>query len=126
MHQVLQQLKDKALKRAGLVEDEVLKLIEERKQARIDKDFAKSDNIRTDLTAKGIALMDVGNETIWRPCIPTEPLVAQAVQADNKAPKEAPKNAPKVDEKQSTPAVNQKVEEIPVDREGNVPNSSST
>lgn len=126
MHQVLQQLKDKALKRAGLVEDEVLKLIEERKQARIDKDFAKSDNIRTDLTAKGIALMDVGNETIWRPCIPTEPLVAQAVQADNKAPKEAPKNAPKVDEKQSTPAVNQKVEEIPADREGNVPNSSST
>ena len=60
-----------------MAEDEVLHLIEERKQARINKDFPKSDRIRTDLTAKGIALMDVGNETIWRPCIPSEPLVAE-------------------------------------------------
>lgn len=102
---VLQQLKDKALKRAGLTEVEVLKSIEERRQARINKDFAKSDNVRTDLTAKGIALMDVGSETIWRPCIPSEPLVAQAVLTDN--------NAPKVEEKLSTLAVSQKVEEIP-------------
>nr|AFK34676.1 unknown [Medicago truncatula] len=49
--------------------------------------------------------MDVGNETIWRPCIPSEPLVAQAVSTDN--------NAPKVEEKLSTLAVSQKVEEIP-------------
>lgn len=103
--EVLQQLKDKALKRAGLTEVEVLKSIEERRQARINKDFAKSDNVRTDLTAKGIALMDVGNETIWRPCIPSEPLGAQAVSTDN--------NAPKVEEKLSTLAVSQKVEEIP-------------
>lgn len=103
--EVLQQLKDKALKRAGLTEVEVLKSIEERRQARINKDFAKSDNVRTDLTAKGIALMDVGSETIWRPCIPSEPLVAQAVLTDN--------NAPKVEEKLSTLAVSQKVEEIP-------------
>lgn len=103
--EVLQQLKDKALKRAGLTEVEVLKSIEERRQARINKDFAKSDNVRTDLTAKGIALMDLGNETIWRPCIPSEPLVAQAVSTDN--------NAPKVEEKLSTLAVSQKVEEIP-------------
>lgn len=103
--EVLQQLKDKALKRAGLTEVEVLKSIEERRQARINKDFAKSDNVRTDLTAKGIALMDVGSETIWRPCIPSEPLVAQAVLTDN--------NAPKVEEKLSTLVVSQKVEEIP-------------
>ena len=72
LQQVLQQLKDKALKRAGLVEDDVLHLIEERTQARINKDFPRSDKIRAELTVKGIALMDVGNETVWRPCIPSE------------------------------------------------------
>ncbi|PNX81422.1 cysteinyl-tRNA synthetase-like protein, partial [Trifolium pratense] len=48
--EVLQQFKEKALKRAGLTEDEVLNLIEERRQARINKDFAKSDEVRTGLT----------------------------------------------------------------------------
>ncbi|XP_045807523.1 cysteine--tRNA ligase 2, cytoplasmic-like [Trifolium pratense] len=116
--EVLQQFKEKALKRAGLTEDEVLNLIEERRQARINKDFAKSDEVRTGLTAKGIALMDVGNETIWRPCIPSEPTAAQAVQTDNKAPK--------VEEKLSTLAVSENVEEIPADREGNGPHAPST
>ncbi|PNY17351.1 cysteinyl-tRNA synthetase-like protein, partial [Trifolium pratense] len=50
--EVLQQFKEKALKRAGLTEDEVLNLIEERRQARINKDFAKSDEVRTGLTEK--------------------------------------------------------------------------
>ncbi|XP_044489876.1 cysteine--tRNA ligase 2, cytoplasmic [Mangifera indica] len=71
--EVLQQLKDKALKRAGLLEDDVIRLIEERATARKNKEFSKSDQIRADLTTKGIALMDVGKETIWRPCIPVEP-----------------------------------------------------
>ncbi|KAK7269785.1 hypothetical protein RIF29_22521 [Crotalaria pallida] len=110
--EVLQELKDKALKRAGLAEDEVLRLIEERTQARLDKDFPKSDKIRTDLTAKGIALMDVGNETIWRPCIPSEPL-AEFAQINQKAAV--------VEEKQSTPPENQKVE-----TEGNGPNTTSS
>lgn len=113
VHQILQELKEKALKRAGLVEDDVLHLIEERSQARINKDFARSDKVRTDLTAKGIALMDVGNETIWRPCIPSEPLVAQAVQTDNKTPK--------LEEKQSTPTV----EKLAIDGEGNGPQTST-
>ena len=65
-------MKDKALKRAGLVENDVLHLIEERTLARKNKDFPKSDQIRADLTLKGIALMDVGKETIWRPCVPVE------------------------------------------------------
>ncbi|RZB89379.1 Cysteine--tRNA ligase 2, cytoplasmic isoform C [Glycine soja] len=112
MLKVLQQLKDKALKRAGLTEDEVLHLIDERTQARINKDFAKSDKMRADLATKGIALMDVGNEITWRPCIPSEPLVAEVVQR------------PIVEEKQSTP-VNQKVEEIPGDREGNGPHTTT-
>lgn len=106
VHQVLQQLKEKALKRAGLAEGELLHLIEERTQARVNKDFLRSDKIRTDLTAKGIALMDVGNEIIWRPCIPSEPVVGD-------------QRGPVVEEKQSISAVNKKGEETPGDREGN-------
>ncbi|KAL5553137.1 hypothetical protein UlMin_040538 [Ulmus minor] len=82
--EVLQQLKDKALTRAELVEDDVTHLIDERTLARKNKDFAKSDQIRADLTAKGIALMDLGKETIWRPCVPVEqekPPVEQVQQA---------------------------------------------
>ncbi|KAL5763526.1 hypothetical protein ACOSP7_019790 [Xanthoceras sorbifolium] len=70
--EVLEQLKAKALKRAGLVEEDVLRLIEERATARKNKDFARSDQVRADLSAKGIALMDMGKETIWRPCVPVE------------------------------------------------------
>ncbi|TXG57367.1 hypothetical protein EZV62_018680 [Acer yangbiense] len=70
--EVLEQLKAKALKRAGLVEEDVLRLIEERVTARKNKDFARSDQVRADLSAKGIALMDEGKETIWRPCVPVE------------------------------------------------------
>ncbi|KAG9156871.1 hypothetical protein Leryth_024482 [Lithospermum erythrorhizon] len=71
--EVLQQLKDKALKRAGLTEEDILKTIEEREQARKNKDYARSDQIRSDLEAKGIALMDVGKDTVWRPCAPEQP-----------------------------------------------------
>lgn len=70
--QVLQQLKDKALIRAELTEEDILKSIGERAKAREEKEYAKSDQIRRDLAVKGIALMDVGNETIWRPCVPTQ------------------------------------------------------
>ncbi|XP_027358316.1 cysteine--tRNA ligase 2, cytoplasmic isoform X2 [Abrus precatorius] len=117
--EVLQQLKDKALKRAGLTEDEVLHLKEERTQARKNKDFPKSDKIRDDLKAKGIQLQDDGDETIWTPCIPTpsEALVAEVVQTDP--------SAPTVKEEQSTPPVNQKVEEIPINQEGNGPHTST-
>ncbi|OVA16358.1 Cysteinyl-tRNA synthetase/mycothiol ligase [Macleaya cordata] len=66
--EVLEQLKDKALKRAGLTEEDVMQHIVERADARKKQDFSKSDNIRLELTAKGIALMDLGNQTIWRPC----------------------------------------------------------
>ncbi|KAI3926050.1 hypothetical protein MKW98_028186 [Papaver atlanticum] len=65
---VLEQLKAEALTRANLTEEDVLQQIESRTQARRNSEFAKSDQIREDLKAKGIALMDLGNETIWRPC----------------------------------------------------------
>ncbi|KAK1416899.1 hypothetical protein QVD17_26018 [Tagetes erecta] len=79
--EVLKQLKGKALKRADLTEENVLQLIEERALARRNGHFERTlerknkyfnagDKIRNNLTSKGIALMDVGNETIWRPCVP--------------------------------------------------------
>lgn len=70
--QVLQQLKEKALNRANLTEVEILKKIEERDTARIQKEYAKSDSIRKDLAVLGIALMDSPNGTTWRPAIPLQ------------------------------------------------------
>ncbi|KAL7132473.1 hypothetical protein ABFS83_12G076100 [Erythranthe nasuta] len=71
-NEVLQQLKLKSLKRAGLTEEDVRHSIEERMLARKNKEFSRGDEIRSDLAAKGIALMDVGSETIWRPCVPVQ------------------------------------------------------
>lgn len=55
-----------------LTEDDVLHSIEERMLARKNKEFSKGDQIRSDLAAKGIALMDVDKETVWRPCVPVQ------------------------------------------------------
>ncbi|KAM5567763.1 cysteine--tRNA ligase 2, cytoplasmic [Rosa sericea] len=71
--EVVQQLKAKALKRAGLSEDDVLRTIADRTLARKNKDYAKSDQIRVEMEEKGIQIMDVGNESIWRPRVPKEP-----------------------------------------------------
>ncbi|KAF7833736.1 cysteine--tRNA ligase 2, cytoplasmic-like isoform X1 [Senna tora] len=38
--------------------------------ARRNKDYSMSDNIRNQLAEHGIALMDVGTDTIWKPCLP--------------------------------------------------------
>ncbi|KAI3907022.1 hypothetical protein MKW92_008602 [Papaver armeniacum] len=66
--EVLRQFKVKALRRAKLTEEDVLQQIEVRTQAQKDNDSAKSDQIRLDLTDKGIFLYDQGYETQWRPC----------------------------------------------------------
>ena len=51
----------------GDPENEVIEaLIDERNQARADKDFATADAIRDRLTAMGIVLEDDGGETRWR------------------------------------------------------------
>lgn len=68
--QVLQQLMEKALKRAKLTEDQVLKKIEERTAARRNKEYEKSDAVRKGLAAVGIALMDSAEGTTWRPAVP--------------------------------------------------------
>ena len=46
--------------------DKIEKLIEERFQAKLARDFAKADKIRDDLLANGILLQDVrGQKTTW-------------------------------------------------------------
>ncbi|VVB05863.1 unnamed protein product [Arabis nemorensis] len=67
----LKEMKQKALARAGIEEEEVLRRIEEREIARKNKEFKRSDEIRELLENKGITLMDIpGKDTVWRPYIP--------------------------------------------------------
>ncbi|ESQ51699.1 hypothetical protein EUTSA_v10016433mg [Eutrema salsugineum] len=68
--EVLEQLKEKALKRAGLKEEHVLQRVQERTEARNNKEYERSDAIRKDLANVGIALMDSPEGTTWRPAIP--------------------------------------------------------
>ncbi|AQK94258.1 Cysteine--tRNA ligase 1 cytoplasmic [Zea mays] len=68
--EVLKQLKDKSLKRAGLTEEQLQEQIEQRNVARKNKQFEISDGIRKNLATKGIALMDEPSGTVWRPCEP--------------------------------------------------------
>ena len=48
------------------LEDEVEKLIEERQQARKSKNFARADEIRDELKAKGIILEDTKDGVKWK------------------------------------------------------------
>jgi len=50
----------------GLTDDAIDALIEQRKQARVNKDFETSDQIRDLLTADGILLEDGASGTTWR------------------------------------------------------------
>ena len=54
---------------AGSSDDEsaeIEALIEQRNQARAERDFQKADAIRDGLTARGILLEDAGGVTRWR------------------------------------------------------------
>ncbi|KAF8099446.1 hypothetical protein N665_0243s0009 [Sinapis alba] len=68
--EVLEQLKEKALKRAGMNEEDVLQRVKERTDARKNKEYERSDSIRKELANVGIALMDSPEGTTWRPAIP--------------------------------------------------------
>ena len=50
----------------GLSDGDIDALIEQRNQARADKDFATSDKIRDDLAAQGVILEDGSGGTTWR------------------------------------------------------------
>jgi cysteinyl-tRNA synthetase len=54
------------LSEAGLSAEEIERLIVERREARANKDFARSDQIRDDLAAKGIQLLDGPEGTTWK------------------------------------------------------------
>ncbi|CAN8139105.1 cysteine--tRNA ligase [uncultured Thiomicrorhabdus sp.] len=51
---------------SDLDEMQIEALIEERKQARVNKDFARSDEIRDQLKEQGIELLDSAEGTTWR------------------------------------------------------------
>ena len=53
------------IKESVLSEEEILKLIEERKLAKQNKDFNKADQIRNDLLEKGIVLKDTREGTTY-------------------------------------------------------------
>ncbi len=62
----LKQQNLKGLKELGLTESEVVRAIDERLQARSNKDFARADQIRDDLAQKGIELLDSVAGTVWK------------------------------------------------------------
>ena len=49
-----------------ILDEEIEKLIEDRNNARKNKDFALADKIRDDLKAKGIVLEDTRQGVKWR------------------------------------------------------------
>jgi len=54
----LAELKDKAIQKTNIDEAQIFEFINERKQARTNKDFKRADEIRDELLAKGIILKD--------------------------------------------------------------------
>jgi cysteinyl-tRNA synthetase len=61
----IDELKRKILKDMGIEEATVVKLIADRKAARESKDFARADQIRQDVAALGLELMDGVDGTSW-------------------------------------------------------------
>ncbi len=64
--QYLSERRREGLKRLNLTEEEVLRRIDERNQARKEKNWERADKIRSDLFAKGIVLEDTPAGTIWK------------------------------------------------------------
>ncbi len=62
----LERVKMAGLAKLDISVAEIEAQIEARKQARIDKDFARSDEIRDGLAARGIELLDTAQGTNWK------------------------------------------------------------
>lgn len=58
-------LKRRILTDLGVTESDVEAAIQKRKDARANKDFAASDQVRNDLAAKGVELRDTPQGTVW-------------------------------------------------------------
>ena len=65
--EVLDGMKQRALRRCGRTAEDVEGAIEARQEARKAKDFAESDRVRDELAVDGIALQDTPQGTVWRP-----------------------------------------------------------
>lgn len=61
----ISELKIKYLNKLGIEENEILSKIEERKEAKKNKDYETADKIRSELDEKGIILNDTVNGTVW-------------------------------------------------------------
>jgi cysteinyl-tRNA synthetase len=64
--EALRALRDRAAARRGLDQAMVERRIAERAEARKAKDFARSDAIRDELLALGVAIMDGAHGTTWK------------------------------------------------------------
>jgi cysteinyl-tRNA synthetase len=62
----LEKQKFSALAGLDITAEEIEELIGQRRQARADKDFARSDQIRDELAVKGIILLDSPEGTSWK------------------------------------------------------------
>jgi len=62
----LREQKKEGLKKLNLLEEEILKLIEDRNVARREKNWKRADEIRGDLLSKGIILEDTPSGTQWK------------------------------------------------------------
>ncbi len=62
----LEKVKLTGLAKLSITADEIEAMIAQRLQARQEKDFARSDEIRSDLESKGILLLDSRDGTNWR------------------------------------------------------------
>ena len=58
--------KKERIKKLGLSEEDIFKLINERNLARKEKNYKRADEIRNDLLAKGIVLEDTPSGTNWK------------------------------------------------------------
>lgn len=63
--QEVQNLKLKLLPSLGITESEILTAIQQRKDARAAKDFARGDAVRDQMAARGIELRDTPQGTVW-------------------------------------------------------------
>eukprot|EP00850_Spirogloea_muscicola_P001022 SM000004S14892 [mRNA] locus=s4:32935:43984:- [translate_table: standard] len=64
---VVEELKELALKRRGLTREVLASHMAKRAAARANKDYGQADAIRMELAALGVLLMDGGDGTLWRP-----------------------------------------------------------
>lgn len=53
-----------------MTEEDVADAIERRAEARKSKDYDKADAVRSELSKKGIAIMDMPQGVEWRPTTP--------------------------------------------------------